>query len=73
MLVPSLSPSVLEDISVSMLAHRIVSRFPILETRTVLVQAFMYETQVLSYALDFTTLVLSVNSACNEKSLMQCN
>ena len=50
----------LGDISISMLAHRIMSLF--LETKTVLVQAFMYETQVFSYALDFTTLVLSLNS-----------
>ena len=53
----------LKDIFASMLAHYVVSRLPFLETKTVLVQAFMYETQVFfSFALEFTTLALSINS-----------
>ena len=67
--------STLEDISASMLAHCIVSHFLFLETKTILVQAFTYETR------DFSSLCSRLHNSRvvnrfrmnNEKSLMQCN
>ena len=53
--------SALEDISVSMLAHRIISRFSLFETKP-----FLFKPLCMKYRFfrsDFTTLALSINFA----------
>ena len=64
----------LEELSVSMLAHRIISRFLFLK-KIILVQAFTYETQGFSFLCfrPHNSCVVNKFFMNNEKSLMQCN
>ena len=66
--------SALEDIFVSMFAHRIISHFLLLETKTIIVQAFTHETQSFSFLCSRLRNSRVVNKFCknNEKSPMQC-